>query len=90
MEEDNKIEPKNPNTPENTTVIAIIIVESPSLSMVFSHLGFHIILCVCTDFSVIWLHPLHYFGAWINSLGNYPLQWVFELNEWNFSQEEIN
>ena len=47
--------------------------------MVFSRLIFHIIFYVCADFSVIWLYPLYYFGAWINSLENYPQHLMFLL-----------
>ena len=56
----------------NTIVIAIIIVES--LFVFFSFRVFHVDLCVYIGFSEIHLTHLYNFGAWINSIGNYPQQ----------------
>jgi len=65
-------EDRNPETLADQRTPPVIAIDSEiSLCVIFSHLGFHVIFCVCVGFSVIWLYSLHYIGAWINSLGNY-------------------
>jgi len=40
-----------------------------SLFVIFSFQIFYVFIVFAINFFVIWLYPLPYFGAWIDSLG---------------------
>jgi len=80
-------ESRNPSTLREP--ITIVIVKLSSLSQWFFLSGFHVISCVCVGFSVIWLYPLLYFGAWIDSLRITHCLANMNMRNWHVSHKNI-
>ena len=79
--------------PEKLIVITIDIVKLLSLSLFFLSSYFFPFsgfsrnsLCLRLAFSVIWLHPLPYFGAWIDFLGITHYIWCFHWEVWSHTR----